>query len=67
MCVVQLRHCPLSHFFLEHCFRYVMTDLEPVFSYQNDPVIDIIECMFQFNARRIFHKVLYKVSKEKIF
>jgi len=45
----------------------VMTDLEPVFSYQNDPVIDIIECMFQFNARRIFHKVLYKVSKEKIF
>lgn len=50
----------------EHCFRYVMTDLEPVFSYQNELVIDIIDCMFQFNARRIFHKVLYMVDKEKI-
>ena len=44
-----------------------MTDLEPVFSHQNELVIDIIECMFQFNARRIFHKVLYNVHTEKIF
>lgn len=55
-----------SHFLSEHCFGYVMTDLEPVFSYQNELVIGIIECMFQFNARRIFLKVLYEAVKETV-
>jgi hypothetical protein len=40
-----------------------MTDLEPVFSYQNELVVDVIESMFQFNARRIFHENLYEVDK----
>lgn len=58
--------CCLFFFFKEHSFRYVTADLDPVFSNQNELVIDIIECTFQFNARRIFHKVLCKFDNEKI-